>query len=173
MRTSQATPPRSPLLFLAGLLFVAALTSFSLSPLDARAHQSLESKAGLDPDDRAVGAAASVTTKDFELSLETAGETRLGSDMHVELHLSAKNGKKVNFAYPLKVAVLDSAAWKQLEFRVSPEDKDHPEQATVLVRLKSLRQGSQELALKINFSVCDDGQCLVSKEVLTDQVAVL
>jgi hypothetical protein len=173
MRTSQVTPllPRST--FSARLLLVAALTNFSLSPLNASAHLNLEPKASIDSDSRAFGAASAVTSENFELSLETAGETRLGSEMHVEIHLSAKNGKKVNFAYPLKVAVLDTAAWKQLEFRVSPEDKENPEQATILVRLKSLHQGSHQLALKINFGVCDDGQCLVNKEVLTDQVAVL
>jgi len=120
----------------------------------------------------ALDARPRVDQADFEVSLETPGEARLGTPMEVEVHLVAKNGKKVNFDYPTKLIIEANPTWETVSMRKLEKVGGDEAHAVLTATVRARSAGAQSLSVRIHFSVCTKTQCLVEKHLLTDTVTV-
>ncbi len=112
-------------------------------------------------------------TENYSLSLETPGATETRGAMEFEIHLMAKNGKKINLEYPTRLKVLNTDAWQMAsEERLVAEQATKPMRATLLGSVKALRSGSHRLNIRVHFSVCSSDQCLVERVDVSDLIDV-
>ncbi len=111
---------------------------------------------------------------DYRLTLETPGSARKDAPMDVEVHIVAKNGKKINVEYPARLRVEHPDLWElnEASSRLAVEGGKKPVRATLLGAVKPKKSGSQVLSVKVSFSVCTDEQCLIEKVVLSDRIEV-
>jgi hypothetical protein len=112
--------------------------------------------------------------ENFQLTLETPGQAETNQLMDVEVHIVAKNGKKINLEYPARLRVQHPDIWEMNEasHRMVPDGQEEPIRATLLGSVTPRKKGAQLLSVKVSFSVCTDQQCLIEKVVLSERIQV-
>ncbi len=161
-RTNRHSPPSPPITSLRLTLTSAlAATLFTASVASACPSDSASS----------VSAQREVSGTHFDLLLETPGTAALNSEFGIEVHLVTKNGKKVNFDYPMKLSIKEGSTWETLEVEL-PQSGDDETQAALLAKVRPRLKGQHDLSVNISFSVCTKERCLIEKETLVDRLLV-